>query len=121
MGEPGVSEAMKICQTCAVRVRCLTYALNNNITHGIWGGYTARGRRELANALDYVRNTTRTEHRTTSTYTDLVQRGDTDPVATTATALNISKATVYHHLRIDRLAKERTDEILKTGDHHPRG
>lgn len=121
MGEPGVTEAMQICQSCTVRVRCLTYALNNNITHGIWGGYTARGRRELANALDYITNMTRAEHHTTQVYTGHTQRGHTDPIAATAADLQMSKATVYHHLRIDRLAKEKTREIVETGDYHRRG
>jgi len=113
MGEPGVAEAMQICATCPVRIECLKYALNNSIAHGIWGGYTARGRRELANALDYVRDSTRQEHRTTEWYAKYVRMNDQDPIRRTAQTLGMSKATVYHHLRIDRLAKEKTDELTQ--------
>lgn len=33
-----VADAKKICAGCPVRVRCLNFALNNNIVHGVWGG-----------------------------------------------------------------------------------
>jgi hypothetical protein len=112
MGEKGVNEAIAICRGCPVRVECLKYALNNNITHGIWGALTTRGRREMANALRYVQDPTRTEHTTARWYTLYGTLRDEDPLRRTAQTLGISKATVYHHLRIDRLAKEKTDEIL---------
>lgn len=111
MGEPGVAQALEVCHSCPVRIRCLRYALNNNIQHGIWGGYTARGRRELANALAYAENPNRIEHRTARQWMEHQLRRSTDPIADTATTLGISKATVYHHLRIDRLAKEKLGEL----------
>lgn len=118
MGEPGIAEAMQICTTCPVRINCLRYALNNNIAHGIWGGYTARGRRELANALDYLKDNTRQEHQTVEWFTRYVFLNEQDPIRRTAQTLGMSKATVYHHLRIDRLAKEKTDELTKPENHH---
>lgn len=47
--EPGVSaaDAKKICGMCTVRVECLTYALNNNETFGVWGGLTPRDRARI--------------------------------------------------------------------------
>jgi len=35
-----ITDAKKICKTCDVRWRCLDFALNNNIKHGVWGGFT---------------------------------------------------------------------------------
>lgn len=113
MGEVGVREALAICNLCAVRVSCLQYAMNNNIAHGIWGGLTARGRRELANAQEYVKDPTRQEHKTAEWHQHYVFISDSDPVRRTAQTLGMSKATVYHHLRIDRLAKEKTNELTE--------
>lgn len=35
-----VDLAKKICKSCTVREKCLEYALENDITPGIWGGMT---------------------------------------------------------------------------------
>jgi len=118
MGEHGVREAIATCRGCSVRVDCLKYALNNGIAHGIWGALTARGRRELNNALQYVNDTTRIEHQTAKWFQFYTTTLDRDPVRRTAQTLGISKATVYHHLRIDRIAREQTDEII---NHSPTG
>ena len=42
---PAVKAAKKICGLCEVRGQCLTYALENNETFGIWGGLTEGERR----------------------------------------------------------------------------
>lgn len=42
-----IGEARKVCGLCPVRKRCLEFALNNHIHHGIWGGYTTRQRRGI--------------------------------------------------------------------------
>lgn len=118
MGEVGVREALAICDQCAVRVSCLRYALNNNIAHGIWGGLTARGRRELANALEYVKDPTRLEHKTAEWFKHYTLINDRDPVRRTAQTLGMSKATVYHHLRIDRLAREKTNELTEENNNN---
>jgi WhiB family transcriptional regulator, redox-sensing transcriptional regulator len=39
--------ARSICQTCPCREACLNYALDNNITYGMWGGLTPEERKEL--------------------------------------------------------------------------
>jgi WhiB family redox-sensing transcriptional regulator len=39
--------AQKICATCEVVSKCLRFALDNNINHGIYGGLTAQQRRQL--------------------------------------------------------------------------
>ena len=39
-------DAKKVCAMCEVRLECLTYALENNEEHGIWGG-TAPWERRL--------------------------------------------------------------------------
>jgi hypothetical protein len=111
MGERGVKQAIAICNTCAVRVRCTQYALNNEIHYGIWGGFTARGRRELANAIAYLKDSQRQEHKTTHWFKHYTATGDIDPIQRTAQTIGISKATVYHHLRIDRLARETAYEM----------
>ncbi|MFD7966657.1 WhiB family transcriptional regulator [Streptomyces zaomyceticus] len=41
------NQAKAICSDCSVRTRCLAYALDNRIEHGIWGGTTERERRRL--------------------------------------------------------------------------
>lgn len=112
MGEHGVREAIATCRGCSVRVDCLKYALNNGITHGIWGALTARGRREMSNALQYVNDPGRVEHQTSRWFDFYTSIYDRDPIRRTAQTLGISKATVYHHLRIDKIAKEETDEII---------
>ena len=113
MGEVGVREAIAICNGCPVKVNCLRYAINNNIGHGIWGGYTARGRRELANAMQYLDDKTRKEHKTVEWFEHYTRIDSTDPLRRTAQTLGLSKAAVYHHLRIDRLAKEQTDDLTE--------
>ena len=41
------AEAIAICNQCPVRTACLQFALNNDITHGIYGGLTKTERRRL--------------------------------------------------------------------------
>ncbi|MFD8646004.1 WhiB family transcriptional regulator [Streptomyces zaomyceticus] len=41
------NQAKAICTGCSVRARCLAYALDHRIEHGIWGGMTERERRRL--------------------------------------------------------------------------
>ncbi|MBO0813531.1 MAG: WhiB family transcriptional regulator [Actinobacteria bacterium] len=40
-------EAKLVCLGCEVRARCLDYALENEIKHGIWGGLSEHQRRPL--------------------------------------------------------------------------
>ena len=43
----GLTAAQKICAECPVSKRCLEYALENHIGHGIWGGCSERERRRI--------------------------------------------------------------------------
>lgn len=43
-------EAMELCEACAVKDECLTWALVHNITDGILGGTSPRQRRKLRSA-----------------------------------------------------------------------
>ena len=36
-----VQEAIRICQTCPIHVRCLAWALEQGVIDGVWGGTTA--------------------------------------------------------------------------------
>jgi WhiB family redox-sensing transcriptional regulator len=45
-GEPA-DPARQVCARCPVRQPCLACALDNGITHGVWGGLTERERRVL--------------------------------------------------------------------------
>lgn len=45
-GEPA-REARAVCAGCEVRNECLTYALDNSIKHGIWGGLSERERSRI--------------------------------------------------------------------------
>ena len=43
----GVDKARKICRDCPVMARCLDYALDERIDHGVWGGCSERERRRI--------------------------------------------------------------------------
>jgi WhiB family redox-sensing transcriptional regulator len=43
----GVIVAQRICATCSVSKKCLEYALDSHIDHGVWGGKSERERRRL--------------------------------------------------------------------------
>ncbi len=43
----GVDKARKICRDCPVMARCLEYALEERIDHGVWGGCSERERRRI--------------------------------------------------------------------------
>jgi WhiB family redox-sensing transcriptional regulator len=38
-------KAKGICRSCPVRSQCLSYAMDRQVDHGIWGGLTERERR----------------------------------------------------------------------------
>lgn len=42
-----VKLAKTICNDCPAQQRCLEYALNEDIDHGIWGGQTAQERKTI--------------------------------------------------------------------------
>lgn len=46
-GPDACAEAVRICNTCPVRIDCLAHAVNNGEQHGVWGGQTPK---ERANA-----------------------------------------------------------------------
>jgi WhiB family redox-sensing transcriptional regulator len=43
----GVVIAKEICGTCKVKEQCLNHALQNHISHGVWGGTSERQRRRI--------------------------------------------------------------------------
>lgn len=47
--KPGEShrEALAVCADCPVRQQCLDYAVSNGEHDGIWGGTSARQRRQI--------------------------------------------------------------------------
>ena len=42
-----VEKAKRICRTCPVRTRCLSWALDQAVSSGIWGGTTEDERRAI--------------------------------------------------------------------------
>jgi WhiB family transcriptional regulator, redox-sensing transcriptional regulator len=47
---PDYSAAVRVCERCPVRSRCLDYALATRAADGVWGGLTPGQRRRLRNA-----------------------------------------------------------------------
>ncbi|HVF69299.1 MAG TPA: WhiB family transcriptional regulator [Xanthomonadales bacterium] len=44
----GVKKARTVCNTpCPVREDCFSYAMNNGMDSGVWGGISKRGRKAL--------------------------------------------------------------------------
>lgn len=43
----GAKKAMKVCETCPVKLACLEFAIVNQIMDGIWGGTTETVRERL--------------------------------------------------------------------------
>ena len=43
--------ARRICDRCTVTLHCLTYALDNGETHGMWGGFTPDEREQIKREL----------------------------------------------------------------------
>jgi WhiB family redox-sensing transcriptional regulator len=51
-----ISKAREFCSDCKVQPECLAYALNENIEHGVWGGFSSRERnaiKKVYNVADY--------------------------------------------------------------------
>lgn len=46
-----IKKAKSICLQCLVKIKCLNYALNEDIRYGIWGGITPRERSSLIKAI----------------------------------------------------------------------
>jgi WhiB family redox-sensing transcriptional regulator len=55
--DSGGVEAAQICTECPVRLDCLAWALEHNESDGIWGGVSARRRRQMR--AEAKRNVTR--------------------------------------------------------------
>lgn len=47
--EAKVRFAKSLCESCDVIDRCLKFAIDNRISHGIWGGTTPEERKNLLN------------------------------------------------------------------------
>ncbi|WP_414495916.1 WhiB family transcriptional regulator [Streptomyces sp. CRN 30] len=41
------NQAKAVCAGCPVRLKCLAYALDHRMDHGVWGAMTERERRAL--------------------------------------------------------------------------
>lgn len=46
--EAKLEKVRELCGACRVKGACLNFALNNHITHGVWGGQTYSQRRVTA-------------------------------------------------------------------------
>ena len=45
-----VKQLKSICGTCPVNIECLTFAINEHLEYGIWGGKTPRERAAIRKA-----------------------------------------------------------------------
>lgn len=50
MSTTQVRRALSLCHECEVRLNCLEEALTKPERHGVWGGMTPRGRKDLMKA-----------------------------------------------------------------------
>ena len=98
MSDSSAATAVSMCNRCPVQEDCARYAITNNIEYGIWGGLSPRARREIASSSK-DKDRTR-EQLTYTTYNKHKAAGRADPVKATSRELDISTATVYHHVRI---------------------
>lgn len=46
-----MQEAIALCQECPIKIECLIQALQNNETHGVWGGMTPAQRESTRNRI----------------------------------------------------------------------
>jgi WhiB family redox-sensing transcriptional regulator len=46
--DPAQLEAIAICGRCRVRERCLDWAIQHEVTHGVWGGLSEEQRELIA-------------------------------------------------------------------------
>lgn len=44
----GIKLAKRVCSTCPVSAECLQYAVDNELTYGVWGGLGETDREKLA-------------------------------------------------------------------------
>ena len=49
-----ISKAREFCSDCKVQTECLSYALNENIEHGVWGGFSSRERSSIKKVYDVI-------------------------------------------------------------------
>jgi len=98
MTTAAAARAVAMCNSCSVQDECARYAMVNDIEYGIWGGLSPRARREIVTSR--TRPIRQQEKTTYETYTRFKAENRNDPVKATARELNISAATVYHHIRI---------------------
>jgi len=63
-----IREAVTVCNTCEVKTECLQYALDNGERFGIYGGTTARQRRQIRRRLNTPPRTKRIQHGTRNGY-----------------------------------------------------
>lgn len=61
--KPDYLPALKLCANCPVQLDCLQYAIDNNLTDGVWGGMTPPQREAHRKELSLL------EHGKLSTYT----------------------------------------------------
>ena len=47
-GDPWQLAAIRVCRGCPVRDRCLTWALDHDVAHGVWGGLSEEEREMIA-------------------------------------------------------------------------
>lgn len=57
------TRAKRVCEGCPVIQQCLKYALDNNITDGVWGGRSSNERRDLVVSVKVSSGATRLARR----------------------------------------------------------
>lgn len=54
LAEAQIRDAQAVCASCPVRTPCLTFALNTNVSYGVWGGTEPKERARMRRRIEII-------------------------------------------------------------------